>query len=278
MQPWSWPRFVDFLGHFWLPVVVVGVAGTARNLRVMRADLLDILHLPYIQAARAKGLRESSVIYKHAAKNAPAPIIMCFGMSLPFLIEGAVITAVVLKPADHRPRIPGGAAGAGHAPGGLVPDDAGGGHRDRQHPGRRGAGRHRPAGEVRLTGVATDALVAAPEARPAGDSQWLLIRRRFGRHRLGLVELIIVLLLILLAAFAPFFSPCDFTDQNFDASYLPPQRIHFVDRDGRLHLLPFVYRVQRITDPDTFELSYREDTSQRYRVRLLVRGVTGSWA
>ena len=97
MQPWSWPRFVDFLGHFWLPVVVVGVAGTARNLRVMRANLLDILHLPYIQTARAKGLGEGSVIYKHAAKNALAPIIMYFGMSLPFLIEGAVITAVVLN-------------------------------------------------------------------------------------------------------------------------------------------------------------------------------------
>ena len=97
MQPWSWAKFVDFLSHFWLPVVVVGVAGTARNMRVMRANLLDILHLPYIQSARAKGLSERKVIYKHAAKNALAPIIMYFGMSLPFLIEGSVITSVVLN-------------------------------------------------------------------------------------------------------------------------------------------------------------------------------------
>ena len=123
-----------------------------------------------------------------------------------------------------------------------------------------------------MSGVASDAPAIAAEARPAGDSQWRLIRRRFARHRLGQVGLVIVLLLILLAAFAPFFSPYEFDDQNFDASYLPPQRIHFVDRDGRFHLLPFVYRVERMTDPDTFELSYREDTSQRYRVRLFVLG------
>ena len=66
MQPWSWAKFIDFLNHFWLPVLVIGVAGTARNMRVMRGNLLDVLDQPYVQAARAKGLSEFTVINKHA--------------------------------------------------------------------------------------------------------------------------------------------------------------------------------------------------------------------
>ena len=97
MQPWSWAKFIDFLNHFWLPVLVIGVAGTARNMRVMRGNLLDVLDQPYVQAARAKGLSEFTVINKHAVRNAIQPIIMSFGMSLPWLIEGSLTTAYVLN-------------------------------------------------------------------------------------------------------------------------------------------------------------------------------------
>ena len=97
MEPWGWAKFVDFLKHFWLPVIVVGTAGTARNMRVMRGNLLDIIGQPYIQTARSKGLKEGLVIYKHALKNAIQPIVMQFGMTLPWLIQGAMVSSVVLN-------------------------------------------------------------------------------------------------------------------------------------------------------------------------------------
>lgn len=97
MAPWSWAKFVDFLKHFWVPVVVVGTAGTARNMRVMRSNLLDVLNKQYIKVARSKGISEYLVIYKHALKNAIQPIIMYLGMSLPFLITGSIVSSIVLN-------------------------------------------------------------------------------------------------------------------------------------------------------------------------------------
>ncbi len=97
LQPWTWAKFLDFLNHFWVPVLVVGAAGTARNMRVMRGNLLDVLGKQYTQVARAKGLAERAVIYKHALANAVQPIIMYLGMSLPWLIQGAIVTSIVLN-------------------------------------------------------------------------------------------------------------------------------------------------------------------------------------
>ncbi|MBC7260783.1 MAG: ABC transporter permease, partial [Chloroflexi bacterium] len=97
LQPWSWAKFVDFMKHFWVPVFVVGIAGTARNMRVIRANLLDVLGAHYVQVARAKGLSERTVIYKHALRNAVQPLIMYLGMSLPWLIQGTMVTSVVLN-------------------------------------------------------------------------------------------------------------------------------------------------------------------------------------
>lgn len=94
---WSWARFVDFLKHFWVPVFVVGLAGTARNMRVMRANLLDVLSQMYVQTARAKGLSEQLVIYKHAVRNAIQPIIMYLGVAMPFLLQGELVTSAVLN-------------------------------------------------------------------------------------------------------------------------------------------------------------------------------------
>ena len=97
MQPWSWLKFLDLLSHIWLPILITGVAGTARTLRVMRANMLDILNQPYIQAARAKGVSYNKIIFTHALKNAIHPIVMLFGMSLPWLIQGSMISSVVLN-------------------------------------------------------------------------------------------------------------------------------------------------------------------------------------
>jgi peptide/nickel transport system permease protein len=95
--PWSWGKFLDLLRHIWIPVAIVGFAGTARNMRVMRANLLDILNLPYVLTARSKGLKEREVIYKHAVVNALHPIIMYQGMVLPFMIQGEIVASTVLN-------------------------------------------------------------------------------------------------------------------------------------------------------------------------------------
>jgi peptide/nickel transport system permease protein len=97
LAPWSFAKFVDLLKHIWIPVVIVGFAGTARNMRVMRGNLLDILNFPYILTARSKGLKERVVIYKHAVVNALHPIIMYQGMVLPFMIQGEITTSIVLS-------------------------------------------------------------------------------------------------------------------------------------------------------------------------------------
>ncbi len=96
LRPWSWAKFVDLIGHLWLPIVIIGVAGTARNMRVMRANLLDVLENQYVHVARAKGLAECVVIYKHAVRNALHPLVMYIGMSLPWLIQGEMATSIVL--------------------------------------------------------------------------------------------------------------------------------------------------------------------------------------
>lgn len=95
--PWSWGKVLDLLRHIWIPVVIVGFAGTARNMRVMRANLLDILNFPYVLTARSKGLKEREVIYKHAVVNALHPIIMYQGMVLPFMIQGEIVASTVLN-------------------------------------------------------------------------------------------------------------------------------------------------------------------------------------
>lgn len=95
--PWSLARFGDLLGHMWIPIIVIGASGTAWLSRVMRANLLDVLNMQYVQTARAKGLQESVVTWKHAFRNAIHPLIMVLGGSLPGLISGETIVAIVLN-------------------------------------------------------------------------------------------------------------------------------------------------------------------------------------
>ncbi|MFW5981279.1 MAG: ABC transporter permease, partial [bacterium] len=94
---WSLAKVIDLLKHLWIPVIVLGTAGTAGAIRIMRGNLLDVLNLQYIQTARAKGLKEKIVIYKHAVRNAIHPVIMGLGMNLPRMISGSTIVSIVLS-------------------------------------------------------------------------------------------------------------------------------------------------------------------------------------
>jgi peptide/nickel transport system permease protein len=95
--PWSIAKFIDLIKHIWIPLIAIGTAGMAGILRQMRGNLLDILGEQYVQTARAKGLNENIVIYKHAVRNAINPLISMFGMQLPKLISGTIISAIVLN-------------------------------------------------------------------------------------------------------------------------------------------------------------------------------------
>jgi peptide/nickel transport system permease protein len=94
---WSWARLVDMLEHIWVPIVVVGTAGTAGLIRIMRANLLDELPKNYVTTARAGGLAEWKVIMKYPVRVALNPFVSTIGWLLPQLISGATITSVVLS-------------------------------------------------------------------------------------------------------------------------------------------------------------------------------------
>lgn len=93
---WSWAKFVDLLSHLWIPIVVIGTAGTAGLIRIVRANLIDELKKPYVEMARAKGLSEVRVILKYPVRIAINPFLSTVGWMLPSLIAGETITAVVL--------------------------------------------------------------------------------------------------------------------------------------------------------------------------------------
>ena len=95
--PWSMDRFVDLLKHVWLPGIVLGIAGTARLTRVLRANLLDELNKPYVVTARAKGLTEWKVVLKYPVRLAVNPLVSTIGWYLPQLFSGSLIVATVMN-------------------------------------------------------------------------------------------------------------------------------------------------------------------------------------
>lgn len=95
--PWSGAKLLDLARHLWIPVIVIGAGSTAWTTRVMRGNLLDVLNQQYVQTARAKGLQETLVVWKHAVRNALHPLIMTLGTLLPALISGEVIVSIVLN-------------------------------------------------------------------------------------------------------------------------------------------------------------------------------------
>jgi peptide/nickel transport system permease protein len=95
--PWSWDKFVDLMAHVWLPSLVLGVAGTARLTRVMRANLLDELNKPYVVTARAKGLSEWTLVLRYPVRLAFNPLISTIGWYLPQLFSGSLIVATVMN-------------------------------------------------------------------------------------------------------------------------------------------------------------------------------------
>ncbi len=93
---WSFARVRDLASHLWIAAFVVGTAGTAALIRVMRANLLDELNKPYVVTARAKGLPEWKLILKYPVRLALNPLVSTLGYLLPVLMSGSIIVSVVL--------------------------------------------------------------------------------------------------------------------------------------------------------------------------------------
>lgn len=90
-----WGRLADWAQHLVLPVFVLAFGGLAGFSRYVRNNMLEVLRQDYIRTARAKGLPEKKVIYKHALRNALMPVITILGLALPGIIGGSVILETV---------------------------------------------------------------------------------------------------------------------------------------------------------------------------------------
>ncbi len=95
--PWSIDKVMDMLKHIWIPVIILGTGGAAGLIRTMRANLLDELHRPYVETARAKGVSETRLILKYPVRVALNPFVSQIGNILPNLISGATLVSIVLS-------------------------------------------------------------------------------------------------------------------------------------------------------------------------------------
>lgn len=94
---WNWAKIWDMIKHLWVPVIVIGTAGTAGLIRIMRGCLLDELRKQYVVTARAKGVSERKLLFKYPVRLAINPLISTIGWLLPAIISGETITAIVLN-------------------------------------------------------------------------------------------------------------------------------------------------------------------------------------
>lgn len=94
--PWSWAKVVDLLSHLWIPTLVIGSAGTAAAIRILRNNMLDELHKPYVQMARAKGVNEWKLLIKYPFRIAINPLLSTTGFLLPDLFGATIIVSIVL--------------------------------------------------------------------------------------------------------------------------------------------------------------------------------------
>jgi peptide/nickel transport system permease protein len=95
--PWSLARVIDMLKHVWLPMIVIGLSGTAGLIRTMRGMLLDELQKQYVITARAKGVAEQTLLFKYPVRIATNPMISTIGWLLPGIISGESLVSIVLN-------------------------------------------------------------------------------------------------------------------------------------------------------------------------------------
>ncbi len=193
-----WQKVQDLGAHVTLPVLVAAFTGLAGMSRYMRGSMLEVIRQDYITTARAKGLPERTVIFKHALRNALLPVITLLGMSVP----GPHRRQCHLRDHLRHPRHGTVVLRRGDGPG-LSPGDGGAGHRGRPHPhGQHAGGRElRPGGpahphgigEVRGKGQGARPCLPQP---PPNQRGWFMKKREFWarlrRNRMAMTGLTLV--------------------------------------------------------------------------------------
>lgn len=120
----------------------------------------------------------------------------------------------------------------------------------------------------------TDDILEAQEQPELYESYLQLVWKRFRKSKPAIFGGLMIVMLIILAIFADFFCPTDLEQTDFKQSNMPPQRVRFIDAEGKFHLRPFVYNLLLDYDPETFEPIWKEDTAHPYPIRFFVK----SWA
>lgn len=96
-EPWSLAKAWDYFLHLWPPAIILALAGTAQLMRIMRNGMLDTMSEQYITTARAKGLKERTVINKYAVRAAINPVVSVMAMEVPKIISSSILIGVVMS-------------------------------------------------------------------------------------------------------------------------------------------------------------------------------------
>ncbi len=265
--PWNLAKLWDLVKHLPLPALVLGVGGTAHMIRILRANLLDELSKPYVLTARAKGLSEVRLLLKYPLRVALNPFVSTAGYLLPYLVSGSVIVSMVMSLPTVAPVLLSA----------LMDQDL-----------------YLAGTLVLLLGVLTvagtlisDLLllwidprnpvpgeVMNPEPEELGvqlesASSWQLTWRRFRRHKLAVVSLILLGFLYLVVLLADFVATADPNRIDASRAYLPPPT-H--PPEGRQRIQPPCAPGVRGVGPQHFPKVHRTDPDRRLPVRLLARG------
>jgi len=95
--PWSVGKVLDLIAHLWIPILILGTAGTAGGIRTWRALMLDTMGEPFVKTARAKGLSEPAVVWKHAVPVASNPFLSGIGTLLTAILSGEIIVSITMN-------------------------------------------------------------------------------------------------------------------------------------------------------------------------------------
>ena len=112
---------------------------------------------------------------------------------------------------------------------------------------------------------------AAEEARYM-ETQWQLMWRKFRKHKLAMIGMVLLIILYTLGIFCEFFATQDMAKRSTSAISMPPTKIHFVDENGNFSLRPFVYGLKQEEDPATWKKYYVEDTSKKHYLQFFYHG------
>ena len=123
--------------------------------------------------------------------------------------------------------------------------------------------------EVFMQESVKDLAEIATERR---ESYFELVWRRFRRSKASIFGAALVMILIIMAIFAEFFSPNPISGVYLESSFIPPQKVHFIDETGKFYLFPFVYAYSYEVDLKTFRVTWVEDPTTKYQIRFFVQG------